>query len=162
MTGESKCKKIYFNTNDQEAPMTFLNPGTQKVFELLDSATITVMSPDKFDTEVTRLLAHGWTVPQIQDAVRLIILKTPHEHLAGALITKLRTAADTGIIPKPKPSQASIQRHFTEGETEYCMCDGHRTEHRPVHARDLPPDHPWIAARRKFLISPMLMRPTAW
>lgn len=139
-----------------------MNPATEQVYELLDPATIAIMSPDKFDTEVTRLLVHGWTVPQIKDSVRSIILKTPHEHLAGALISKLRTAADTGIVPKPKPSQATIRRHFVEGGVEYCMCTGSRVEHQPVHAADLPADHPWREARRHFLIAPMLMRSTSW
>ena len=142
--------------------MDYLNPASEQVYELLDAGTIAVMSADKFDTEITRLLAHGWTVPQIKDSVRSIILDTPHEHLAGALIKKLRTAADIGIVPKPKPSQTTLRRHFTEHGVEYCTCTGIRVEHTSINAKDLPSEHPWRLARQKFLIAPMLMRSTSW
>jgi hypothetical protein len=142
--------------------MDYLNPATEQVYELLDAGTIAVMSADKFDSEITRLLGHGWTVQQIKDSVRSIILDTPHQHLAGALIKKLRTAADIGIVPKPKPSQATIRSHFFDEGVEYCMCTGHRIEHQPVNANDLLADHPWRQARRQFLIAPMLMRSTSW
>ena len=128
--------------------MEYVNPATESVYDLLDAGTIANMSADKFDTEITRLIAHGWTVTQIKDSVRSIILGTSHEFLAGALIKKLRTAADIGIVPKLRPSQVSVRRHFTEQGVEYCMCTGQRIEHKPVHAKDLPPQHPLVMPGR--------------
>lgn len=140
----------------------YLNPATQQVYELLDARTTAVMSPEKFDTEITRLVTAGWTVTMISESVNQIIADTPFDKLAGALIFKLRRAADLGTKPKQKQTEPLIKRHTISAGVEYCNCTGQKIVHQRVASNELPAGHPWLIARQKFLTAPMLMRSEAW
>lgn len=140
----------------------YLNPATETLYELLDAATIAIMTPEKFDDEVTRLLANGYDKLQLIDIVKNIIHTTPHDKLAGALIYRLRRTADLGVSPRKKKAEPSVRKHYREDGLEYCICAGAAKVHVRVSQQNLPVDHPWWAAREKFLTSPILTRPTAW
>ena len=140
----------------------YLSPATEKLYKLLDAQTVAVMTPEKFDNEVVRLLGAGYDITQLTEIVKQIIHTTPRDKLAGALIFKLRRTADIGVTPKRKPTEPTIKRHYRENGVEYCTCVGEARVHVRVSQEQLPDDHPWVEARKKFLTSPILTRPTAW